>query len=83
MSDYSRDPEALAWAREKVAKQIDFIGEMADHLTEKGEADRADGYRQAAERMRSMLIGGSGCVVGAFDERLPEALRLIDQASSR
>lgn len=81
MSDkYGRDPEALAWARERVEKQLAFVERMAAHLAEKGETAKAEGYRGAAWRMRSMLIGGDGCVVGAFDERLPEFLAALDGA---
>ena len=78
---FDRDPEALAWAREKLTKQLKFVERMAAHLDEKGETEKAKGYRGAAWRISSMLIGGEGCVVGGFDERLPEMLALLDSAS--
>lgn len=77
---FDRDPEALAWAREKLTKQLDFVERMASHLADKGETEKAEGYRGAAWRVRSTLIGGEGCVVGGFDERLPEFLSLLDGA---
>ena len=67
---YGSDPEALAWARERIEKALARVEDMAAHLADKGQADKADGYRGAAWRVRSLLIGGEGCSVGAFDPRM-------------
>jgi hypothetical protein len=76
---YGSDPEALSWARERVEKALQRVEDMAAHLAEKGEVDKAEGYRGAAWRVRSLLIGGEGCSVAAFDGRMADfyAMRCI------
>ena len=76
---YGSDPDALAWARERVEKALGRVEDMADHLAGKGQDDKAEGYRGAAWRVRSLLVGGEGCSVGAFDERMADfyAMRCI------
>jgi hypothetical protein len=76
---YGSDPEALAWARERVEKALARVEDMAAHLTERGELDKAEGYRGAAWRIRSLLIGGEGCSVASFDGRMADfyAMRCI------
>lgn len=76
---YGSDPEALAWARSKVEIALKRVEDMAAHLASKGEDDKANGYRGAAWRVRSLLIGEGGCSVAAFDERMVDfyALRCV------
>lgn len=76
---YGSDTEALAWARDRVEAAVRRVDDMAAHLESKGEADKANGYRGAAWRIRSLLLGGEGCSVGAFDERMADyyAMRCV------
>lgn len=69
---FDHDPEALAWARDKVQHCLDkYRGFEAKRL--------ADGvtpqpYRAIAHVLARDLIGGEGCVIAAFDERYPQML---------
>jgi hypothetical protein len=69
---YGSDPEALAWARSKVEIALRRVEDMGNHLAEKGKPEKAEGYRGAAWRVRSLLVGGEGCSVGSFDERMAD-----------
>jgi hypothetical protein len=64
-------PEALAWASAKVAKVLDFLDESTQYVVN---VDQAAGLRKATEFLRRRLLGGKGCVVGAFDARRLEIL---------
>ncbi|GGT43523.1 hypothetical protein [Streptomyces purpureus] len=80
MTDYDRDPEALAWARTKVQHEIDRANQFVASATTVGDQDAADRWSFAARHLRRTLIGGEGCVMGRFDERLPELHRAVDNA---
>lgn len=67
---YDTDPEALAWARSKVQPLIDKMRRFEQQATESGETDPAQ-WRKIANVIESHLIGGSGCVIAQFDERMP------------
>lgn len=69
---FGSDPDALQWARERAQAAIDKAEAMAAHLASKGDAAKADGYRGAIWRISSLLIGGEGCSVGAFDPRMAD-----------
>jgi hypothetical protein len=69
--DYDRDPEALAWARAKVQRDIGRFREFERHSAARGDADRAEWWGRLAGMLQDGYIGGEGCVIAAFDERLP------------
>lgn len=75
-SKFDLDPEALAWARAKVER---FIKKMRDFEEQASRADppapdRERQWRVFANIAESHFIGGEGCVIAAFDERLPTIL---------
>lgn len=80
-SKFDLDPEALAWARTKVEK---FIKKMRNF---EEQASHGDPYSPERERqwrvfgniVRMDLIGGEGCVIALFDERLPTILPLLPE----
>lgn len=83
MSDPSRfdtDPEALAWARAKIQHHIERLAKFEQQATESGQPAKARGLAIARRSTEQLLIGGQGCVIGAFDERLPEWTARIDAA---
>lgn len=79
--DFDRDPAALAWARAKVQRQIDRFAAFEQQCRDRGDDLKANFWRQAQYSMRACLLGrGEGCVVGAFDERLPQLASAVDHA---
>ena len=82
MSDFDRDPEALAWARAKVQAYIDQLADFEEQAAARGDAATATGCgisRRLAERH---FLGDGGCTIGAFDERMPAFANAIDHARS-
>jgi hypothetical protein len=77
---FDRDPEALAWARAKVQHALDRLANFEKQAAAEGSHDQATGLNLAQLSLRRTLIGGQGCVIGAFDERLPEHRALLDRA---
>ncbi|MFI8254109.1 hypothetical protein [Streptomyces filamentosus] len=69
--DYDRDPAAIAWARAKIQDEIDRCRRFHTSATEAGQLEQADTWRRLANRMERTFMGGSGCVLAYFDERLP------------
>lgn len=68
---FDRDPEALAWARghvERVAAKYEAF-ETRDR--ESGDEERALQWHKYVSLLHREFIGGTGCVITAFDERLP------------
>lgn len=71
ISRYDTDPDALAWARTRVQHQIDRLAAFEARAAETGKANLAHGLSMARRSTEQLLLGGEGCVVGAFDERRP------------
>ena len=79
LSRFDTDPAALAWARQKIQQTVERAEQFEKHATERGQVDMAARWRLAAQVMRRDLLGGKGCVIAGFDERLPEITRrLVD-----
>lgn len=84
-SKFDLDPEALAWARAKVQAFIDKMRRFEE------QASHSDPYSPARERQWRVFgnivemdfIGGKGCVIAAFDERLPSILPALDETTVR
>lgn len=70
-SRFDSDPAALAWARRKVQRDIDRCTRWHAESIDRG-LDSAETWRRLANHMRRTFIGGEGCVIAAFDERLPQ-----------
>ena len=72
---YDTDPLALEWARAKVEHEIVRAREMQRQGAEIGiDATLWANYEHL---LRDALIGGEGCVVAAFDRRLPDLIPAI------
>lgn len=80
-SRYDQDPKAIAWARAKVQAEIDRAEEFAAQLASVNDPTGADKWQAIARYMRRTLLGDTNsCVMGRFDERLPEMHRAVDNA---
>ena len=91
MHDFDLDPEALAWARQKVERVIDRYHRLSEQAQTGAERARtvedvitemalAEKWRIRANLLRRDLIGGQGCVIAAFDERRPNIARVIPES---
>lgn len=83
MTEFHRldsDPEALAWARDKIMRRIEHYRKFERQATERGTSDPKQ-WRMLAWSMERDFIGGEGCVVAAFDERLPEFVKALTGGS--
>lgn len=76
MTDYDRDPAALAWARAAIQREIDKFRDWEHRDTESGNAERAKQWRMMRNMLDRQFIGGTGCVIAAFDERKPAYARM-------
>jgi hypothetical protein len=79
-SRYDRDPDALAWARAKVQHHLDRLVKFEQQADIRGDTDKARGLAIARRSTEQLLIGGQGCVIAAFDARLPEWTACNDAA---
>lgn len=78
LSRFDTDPDALAWAREKIQAKIDRAAGFEQHCRDTEAPDCEVRWRTVRQFMTQTLIGGRGCVIAAFDERLPEMVRATD-----
>jgi hypothetical protein len=77
-SDFDRDPEAIAWARTKIQHAVDLADRGAREAKTEEQREK---WRHAAWFMRQRFLGpGEGCVITAFDERLPAHRARMDHA---
>lgn len=75
---FDRDSDAIAWARTKIQHSIDMADRGSLEATTEEQRTR---WRFAAWFMRREFLGsGEGCVITAFDERLPEWKARMDHA---
>ena len=81
-SKYDHDPEALAWARAKVQAYIDRLTDFEHQAKDRDATAKALGLGAARILAHRHLLGGVGCTIGAFDERLPALARAVDNALS-
>lgn len=68
---FDRNPDALAWARghvERVAAKYEAFEAQA---RERGDEEQALQWHKYVSLLHREFIGGSGCVITAFDERCP------------
>ena len=59
-SRYDRDPDALAWARSKVADLESRYRRFSQSAAEAGLSAQADMWASTADRVRRDLIGDGG-----------------------
>lgn len=79
-SRFDRDPEALAWARAKVQAYIDRLADFEQQAAQQGDDASVRCFRVVQSHVRSYFLGDSGCVIGVFDERMPDYAKAIDNA---
>lgn len=72
MIDFDRDPAVLAWARTKVQDYLDRLADCEQQAKEQGDPITRYGCEVARHLAERQFLGDGGCVVGAFDERLPD-----------
>ncbi|GAB2696388.1 hypothetical protein [Kitasatospora kifunensis] len=77
---FDRDPEALAWARASIQHHIDKLARWEQQATENGNQEQAMQARWVKNYLDRSFIGGRGCVIAAFDERLPARRDMLDRA---
>lgn len=77
---YESDPEALAWARWHVQRELAALQVVADRLESEGLVDRSHGLHAAVVLAEQGLVNGGSDHIAAFDERLP-ALRAVRSVS--
>ena len=71
LSRFDSDPDALAWARQKIQREIDRFADWERRATEKGNPDQAMQWRKMKNMLVRQFVGTGGCVIAGFDERLP------------
>lgn len=80
LSRFDTDPDAIAWARAKIQHAVERAEQFQKHNTDTGSPEWAERWRITAAYMRRTLLGGRGCVIAAFDERLPEWVKRLDKS---
>jgi hypothetical protein len=83
MSRFDRDPDAVAWARAKVVRVRDQFRGFQQKAAAAGRSEQAEMWRRMANMLDLKLIGGTTCVITAFDERLPAMAKLRDGTDER
>ena len=69
---FDTDPEALAWARAAVQRRIDHYRGFEAQARDSGGDEQASRWRRVANLLHMDFVGGTGCVIAAFDERRPD-----------
>jgi len=77
-SRFDHDPEAVTWARTKIEHEIDHLTRWRDQAKAEGKTEQAQSWRRIASYLDRHLIGGEGCTIAAFDERLPKWADQLD-----
>ncbi|WP_328313125.1 hypothetical protein OG432_24600 [Streptomyces sp. NBC_00442] len=77
---FDNDPDALAWAREKIQHDIDRLSRFHREATAAGKPEQGEMWRRMANHMKRTFIGGEGCTIAYFDERRPAMARAVDHA---
>lgn len=72
MTDFDRDPAALAWARTKVQAYLERLAAFEQQSAAAGDEASARCFRIVQSHVRSFFLGDGGCVIGAFDPRRPD-----------
>lgn len=78
LSRFDLDPDAIEWARRKIRHYVDRAAGFEQHCRETGNTEGETRWRTVRQFMDQTLLGGKGCVIAAFDERLPEWAERLD-----
>jgi len=71
LARFDSDPDALAWARAYVQRRIIQFRQFEAKARDRGDEEMASRWRRHANLLQMDFIGGTGCVIAAFDERKP------------
>ncbi|NUP74654.1 MAG: hypothetical protein HOQ07_08415 [Sinomonas sp.] len=71
MTDYDRDPEALAWARTHIQAYLDRLAEFEATAGKNRNAVMAYICGVARELTKKHFLGDGDGIIGVFDQRRP------------
>src|ERR1035441_4415939 len=77
LSRFDRDPDAVAWARAKVVRLRDRYRGFEQSASAAGKFEQSSMWRRLANMIDMQMVGGKGCSIAAFDERLPAMTALL------
>ena len=77
LSRFDRDPDAVAWARAKVVRLRDRYRGFEQTSAAAGKFEQSSMWRRLANMIDMQMVGGKGCSIAAFDERLPAMTALL------
>src|ERR1039457_6709859 len=83
LSRFARAPDAVAWARAKVVRLRDKYRGFEQSARAAGKPEQASMWRRLANMIDMQMVGGKGCSIAAFDERLPEMTALMAGADAK
>lgn len=78
-AEFDRNPEAIAWARAKIQREVAKMADWERRATEDGKTDPIL-WRKIRNFLQREFLGTGNCVIAAFDERLPEYKAMLDRA---
>lgn len=78
MTDYDRDPAALAWARTRIEQYVTRLAHFEQQCAAKGDEASVRCFQIVQRHISHYFLGDGGCTIGAFDERRPEHLQRLD-----
>jgi hypothetical protein len=76
---YDTDPDALAWARNRVQQYLDRLADFEQQAKTKGDPITQNGCGVARLLAERHFLGDGGCTIGVFDERRPHLARSTEQ----
>lgn len=76
---FDKDPEAVAWARGHVQGFVDKMHRFEKQAREENRMEQAQQWRKVGNFASMAFIGGKGCSIAAFDERLPQFVELFEK----
>jgi hypothetical protein len=80
---YVPDQAAVDWARAAVEHTLARMEQHHRWMVDHRPPAEATGYLKAIRWARRSLVGGQGCVIAAFDQRVPEIARLFAEGGER
>ena len=83
MTDFDRDPAALAWARAKIEQYVTRLADFEQQCAAKGDEASVRCFRIVQRHISHYFLGDGGCTIGAFDERRPGYLDSFQPAATR
>lgn len=78
LSRFDTDPDAVEWARRKIRRYVDRAAGFERHCRETGNTEGETRWRTVRQFMDQNLLGGKSCVIAAFDERLPDMVKRLE-----